>query len=54
MYICDLGSDAIWVAEPTGNGVEVVGMMEREKGDTPRHTLVSGDGESASRSCDMG
>ena len=46
MYICDLGSDAIWIAESTGNEVEVVGMMDRERGDTPRHALVSDDGES--------
>jgi len=46
LYICDLGSDAIWIAESTGNGVEVVGMMDRERGDTPRHALVSDHGES--------
>jgi len=54
VYICDLGSDAIWIAESTGNGVEVVGMMDRERGDTPRHALVSDDGESLLISCDMG
>ena len=50
VYICDLGSDAIWIAEPTENGIEVIGMMDRERGDTPRHALVSDDGESPSRS----
>lgn len=54
VYICDLGSDAIWFAEPTGNGVKVVGKMDRERGDTPRHALVSDDGESPLRSCDIG
>lgn len=52
VYICDLGSDAIWIAEPTGNGLEVVGKMDRERGDTPRHALVSDDGECPLRSCD--
>jgi hypothetical protein len=28
-------------------------MMDRERGDTPRHALVSGDGECPLRSCDM-
>jgi 6-phosphogluconolactonase (cycloisomerase 2 family) len=52
VYICDLGSDAIWIAEPTGNGLEVVGMMDRQRGDTPRHALVSDDGESPLKPCD--
>jgi 6-phosphogluconolactonase (cycloisomerase 2 family) len=43
VYICDLGSDATWVAEPDGDGLKVVGMMERKRGDTPRHALVSDD-----------
>jgi hypothetical protein len=46
VYICDLGSDAIWIAEPKGSEVEVIGMMDRERGDTPRHALISDDGES--------
>jgi hypothetical protein len=28
-------------------------MMDRERGDTPRHALVSDDGESLLKSCDM-
>jgi 6-phosphogluconolactonase (cycloisomerase 2 family) len=47
VYICDLGSDAIWIAERSGTGLEVVEMMDRERGDTPRHALVSDDGESS-------
>lgn len=52
MYVCDLGSDAIWVAEPVSSGsdgkdgeLKVVGMMERSRGDAPRHAVVSDDGE---------
>ena len=44
-----MGSDAIWIAEPIGNGLEVIGIMDRERGDTPRHALVSDDGKSALR-----
>lgn len=47
IYICDLGSDAIWIAESKGSGLEVVGMMDRSRGDTPRHALVSDDGKSS-------
>ena len=48
VYICDLGSDATWVAESSeeGTGLKVVGMMERTRGDTPRHALVPDDGMS--------
>lgn len=59
VYICDLGSDAIWSAEfvephskdgeDTGKGqggrLEVTGKFEYEKGCTPRHAILSPDGE---------
>jgi 6-phosphogluconolactonase (cycloisomerase 2 family) len=46
VYICDLGSDTVWIGERHENGMEVVGKMESEKGDTPRHCLLSADGMS--------
>lgn len=46
VYICDLGSDATWVARRDSEGIKVIGRLERERGDTPRHCLLSPDGQS--------
>ena len=46
MYICDLGSDTVWIADRNVDGMEVVGKMESERGDTPRHCLLSPNGQS--------
>lgn len=47
MYICDLGSDALWRAEREGeSGLKVTGKAESKKGFTPRHSTLSPDGMS--------
>lgn len=48
VFIFDLGSDATWIAERSLGKEEgklrIVGRMERSRGDTPRHGIVSDDG----------
>jgi 6-phosphogluconolactonase (cycloisomerase 2 family) len=48
VYINDLGADTTWTAERDGeNGLKVVGRMESHRGDTPRHGVLSHDGQSS-------
>lgn len=47
VYINDLGSDTTWIAERDGeSGLRVVGNLESHRGDTPRHSVLSQDGQS--------
>lgn len=46
LYVCDLGSDRVWVIEREGEvGLKVVGWLQCPGGAGPRHAVLGPDGE---------
>jgi 6-phosphogluconolactonase (cycloisomerase 2 family) len=45
IYVCDLGSDRVWVVERDGEELKVKGWLQAPEGSGPRHAALSPDGE---------
>jgi 6-phosphogluconolactonase (cycloisomerase 2 family) len=45
IYVCDLGSDRVWVIERAGEELKVKGWLQAPEGSGPRHAALSPDGE---------
>lgn len=51
IYVCDLGSDRVWVIEKKGEDkLAVKGYLQAPEGSGPRHAILSPDGTSISTS----
>ena len=47
IYVCDLGSDRVWVIEKKGNdSLAIKGYLQAPEGSGPRHAILSADGKS--------
>lgn len=47
IYVCDLGSDRVWVLEKKGEDqLGVKGYLQAPEGSGPRHAILSSDGMS--------
>jgi 6-phosphogluconolactonase (cycloisomerase 2 family) len=46
IYVCDLGSDRVWVVVKDGEtGLKVKGYLQAPEGSGPRHAALSPDGK---------